>query len=256
LKWNMGWMHDTLEYFSQDPVYRKYHHDDLTFSMVYAFHENFILPLSHDEVTHGKGSLLGKMPGDDWQKFANLRLLLGYMYTHPGKKLLFMGGDFGQRVEWNHDESLEWHLLQYEPHQGVQRWLKDLNRMYRSEPALYQVDFSYEGFEWVDFHDSDQSIISYLRKGRDSGDLVLAVCNFTPVPRHGYRIGVRRGGSWKEVLNSDAREYGGSGQGNFGKARAENDPSRPGGFSLLLTLPPLGIIILKMVFREGGRKNK
>ena len=245
LKWNMGWMHDTLEYFSKDPVHRKYQHDQLTFNLWYAFFENFILPLSHDEVVHMKGSLLGKMPGDDWQKFANLRLLLGYQYTHPGKKLLFMGGEFGQWAEWDHDQSLEWHLLQYLPHQGLQRWVRDLNAFYRSHPALYEKDFTPEGFEWIDFKDADQSVISYLRKGVNPDDPVLVVCNFTPVPRQGYRVGVPREGFWQEMLNSDAEEYGGSGWGNFGGLPADPIPSHGKLYSLSVSIPPLSIMIFK-----------
>jgi len=245
LKWNMGWMHDTLEYFSKDPVHRKYRHDQLTFNLWYAFFENFILPLSHDEVVHMKGSLLGKMPGDDWQKFANLRLLLGYQYTHPGKKLLFMGGEFGQWGEWDHDRSLEWHLLEYHPHQGLQRWVRDLNAFYRSHPALYEKDFTPEGFEWIDFKDADQSVISYLRKGVNPDDPVLVVCNFTPVPRQGYRVGVPREGFWQEMLNSDAEEYGGSGWGNFGGLPADPIPSHGKLYSLSVSIPPLSIMIFK-----------
>ncbi|MGW8272573.1 MAG: 1,4-alpha-glucan branching protein GlgB, partial [Thermodesulfovibrionales bacterium] len=202
MKWNMGWMHDTLDYCAKDPVFRKYHHNQLTFSIWYAFFENFVLPLSHDEVVHGKGSLIGKMPGDQWQRNANLRLLLGYMYGHPGKKLLFMGGEFGQWREWAHDESLEWEALGFPDHVSLQNWVKDLNRFYRSEPALYEQDFTLDGFEWVDFHDWEHSAVSFLRKGRDPANTVLVVCNFTPIPRHNYRIGVPWGGFWKEMLNS------------------------------------------------------
>jgi len=245
LKWNMGWMHDTLDYLSKDPVHRKYHHNQLTFSIWYAFYENFLLPLSHDEVVHGKGSLIGKMAGDDWQKFANLRLLYGYMFTHPGKKLLFMGAEMAQWREWYHEESLDWHLLQYDRHQGIQRWLRDLNRFYRSEPALYELDFQSEGFSWIDCGDWEGSIISYLRQGRSSRDLLLAVCNFTPVPRVGYRVGAPAGGLWQEVLNSDAEIYGGSGHGNFGGIEAEDTPVHGRDFSLTLTLPPLGIVVFK-----------
>ncbi|MEW6380041.1 MAG: 1,4-alpha-glucan branching protein GlgB [bacterium] len=245
LKWNMGWMHDTLSYFSKDAVYRKYHQGQLTFSIWYAFWENFVLPLSHDEVVYGKGSLIGKMPGDDWQKFANLRLLFGYMYGHPGKKLLFMGGEFAQWREWNHDLSLDWHLLEYFPHQGVQKWVADLNRMYATEPALHELDFSSEGFEWVDFHDAESSVISFIRKGKTTGDLIMAVCNFTPVPRENYRLGVPWSGIWKEILNSDARVYGGSGHGNFGQVEATPLPAHGKSCSLSLLLPPLGIIFLK-----------
>jgi 1,4-alpha-glucan branching enzyme len=249
LKWNMGWMHDTLEYFSHEPVHRKFHHDQLTFSLVYAFHENFILPLSHDEVTHGKGALLGKMHGDEWQKCANLRLLFGYMWGHPGKKLLFMGGEFAQWREWVHEESLEWHALEHPSHQGVQKWVQDLNHAYRSEPALYELDFSNDGFEWVDFHDWEESIVSFIRKGKDTSDIILAVCNFTPVPRLNYRVGVPRGGYWKELLNSDAGMYWGSNMGNSGGAEAEAVPSHGRSHSLSLTLPPLGIIFLKSELR-------
>ena len=245
LKWNMGWMHDTLKYLSLDSIYRKYHHDQLTFSIWYAFHENFILPFSHDEVVHGKGSLLGKMPGDDWQKFANLRLLFGYQYSHPGKKLLFMGGEFGQWREWNHDRSLDWHLLGNAPHQGIQRWLQDLNHFYRSEPALYARDFENNGFEWVDLHDWEHSIISFFRKGEKPEDLVLVVCNFTPVPHTDYRVGVPHGGFWREVLNSDAVIYGGSGQGNVGGIEAAPIPAHGRYYSLSLTLPPLGALYFK-----------
>jgi 1,4-alpha-glucan branching enzyme len=251
LKWNMGWMHDTLRYFTHEPVHRKYHHDQLTFSLWYAFHENFVLPLSHDEVVHGKGSLLGRMPGDDWQKFANLRALYGYMWTHPGKKLLFMGGEFGQWREWNHDQSLDWHLLEYAPHQGLRRWVRDLNRLLRSEGALHERDFSQDGFEWVDVHDRDASILGYLRKGRNPADTLLVVCNFTPVPRTGYRIGVPQGGRWQELLNSDAAVYGGSGQGNLGGVEAAPVGAHGRGDSLTLTLPPLGVLVLRAVPAGG-----
>ncbi len=245
LKWDMGWMHDTLEYMSKEPIHRKYHHNDLTFRMLYAFHESFVLPLSHDEVVHGKGSLLGKMPGDDWQKFANLRLLFGYMYAQPAKKLLFMGGEFGQWQEWKHDESLEWHLLQYVPHAGLQRWVADLNHIYRSEPALHQLDCDPAGFEWIDCLDAESSIISLLRKGKSTGDLVLAVCNFTPVPRSNYLVGAPRGGFWRELLNSDAAQYGGSGLGNLGGVEAAPMPLHGRTHSLALTLPPLSALFFK-----------
>lgn len=247
LKWDMGWMHDILEYMSKDPIYRKYHHSNLTFRLLYAFFENFILPLSHDEVVHGKGSLLGKMPGDHWQRFANLRLLLGYMYAQPGKKLLFMGGEFGQWREWAHDESLEWHLLHYPLHSGLQRWVNDLNRVYRSQPALYQVDFDPTGFEWVDCNDVMHSVISFMRKGRGDDDIILVVCNFTPVPRLEYRIGVPCPGFWRELLNSDAKEYGGSGFGNFGGVEATPIPWHGRPYSLGITLPPLGVLFFKGV---------
>lgn len=249
MKWNMGWMNDTLTYFTKDPLYRKYYNNQLTFSIMYAFSENFVLPFSHDEVVHGKGSLVGKMPGDEWQRCANLRLLFGYMYGHPGKKLLFMGDEFAQVKEWHHDESLEWHVLQYPFHLGVQRWVRDLNHFYRGEPALYEQDFSFDGFEWVDFHDWECNVISFIRKGKSTNDVILVVGNFTPVPRHNYRVGVPHGGFWKEALNSDATIYGGSGQGNSGGVSASPVPVHGRTYSLSLTLPPLGILILK---HEGG----
>jgi 1,4-alpha-glucan branching enzyme len=245
MKWNMGWMHDTLKYFSQDPVFRKYHHSQITFSIWYAFTENFVLPLSHDEVVHGKGALIGKMPGDEWQQFANLRLLYGAMWAHPGKKLLFMGGEFGQRREWQHEESLEWHVLQFPGHAGVQRWLGDLNRCYRAQPALYEKDFSGDGFEWVDFHDWEESVVSFLRHGNRPEETVLVVCNFTPVLRHNYRVGVPHGGYWQELLNSDAAIYGGSGSGNLGGVEAAPVAAQGHRHSLALTLPPLGVVYLR-----------
>jgi 1,4-alpha-glucan branching enzyme len=216
LKWDMGWMHDTLKYMAVDPVFRRYHHNTLTFRMLYAFQENFLLPLSHDEVVYGKGSLLTKMPGDDWQKFANLRLLLGYMYGQPGKKLLFMGGEFGQWSEWYHEASLDWHLLNDPRHAGLQRWVEDLNRFYRQEAALFIQDFTPAGFQWIDCNDVMQSVITFLRKGRE-GELVVVACNFTPMPRYNYRVGVPAGGIWQEILNSDAVSYGGSGQVTWGQ---------------------------------------
>ncbi|UCH87830.1 MAG: 1,4-alpha-glucan branching protein GlgB [Dehalococcoidia bacterium] len=245
LKWDMGWMHDTLEYMTHDPVHRKYHHSELTFRMIYAFHENFVLPLSHDEVVHGKGSLLGKMPGDDWQKFANLRLLLAYMYGQPGKKLLFMGAEFGQWQEWHHDGSLDWHLAQYDRHAGLQRLVEDLNRLYTSEPALHELDCDPAGFEWIDASDSQSSSLSFIRKGRSTDDIVLVVCNFTPVPRHSYRVGVPQGGFWREVMNSDSEDYWGSGQGNFGGLEAAKVPFHGRPYSLNLTLPPLSVLFFK-----------
>ncbi len=251
MKWDMGWMHDTLAYMSNDPVFRKFHHEKLTFRGMYAFSENFVLPLSHDEVVHGKGSLLGKMPGDDWRKFANLRTLLGYMYALPGKKLLFMGGEFGQRREWNHDESLDWHLAETPPHAGLSRWVEELNRFYREEPALHELDFDPAGFEWADHRDAEQSVISLFRRARGRDDILLAVCNFTPVPRHNYRIGVPRGGFWRECLNSDAREYGGSGQGNIGGVEAVPVGTHGLYHSLTLVVPPLGTLFLKS---GGGRE--
>ena len=245
LKWNMGWMHDTLKYFSKDLIYRKYHHNELTFSIWYAFSENFLLSLSHDEVVHGKGSLFGKMPGNEWEKFANLRLLFGYMYTHPGKKLLFMGDEFGQWKEWNHDESLEWHVLDYPLHKGVQKWVRDLNNLYKREPSLFELDFEPEGFEWIDSGAWENSVVSFIRKGKIKKDIILVVCNFTLIPRYNYRIGVPYNGFWKELLNSDRKEYGGSGDGNFGGVEAEKIPFHGRDYSLPLTLPPLGILILK-----------
>jgi 1,4-alpha-glucan branching enzyme len=245
LKWDMGWMHDTLKYFSHDPIYRRYHHNTITFRMLYAFHENFILPLSHDEVVHGKGSLIQNMPGDYWQKFANLRLLFGYMFGQPGKKLLFMGSEFGQWNEWYHEVSLDWHLLAYPYHRGVQRWVADLNRVYREQPALYEIDFTWTGFEWIDCHDVDASVLTFLRTGRRPEEMVLVGCNFTPVPRLHYRVGVPCGGWWRELLNSDALEYGGSGIGNAGGLMAEAIPHHGRPFSLDLTLPPLAAVFLK-----------
>jgi 1,4-alpha-glucan branching enzyme len=256
MKWNMGWMHDTLDYFSQDPLYRKYHHHQLTFSIWYAFYENFILSLSHDEVVYGKGSLLRKMPGEDWQKFANLRLLLGYLYGHPGKKLMFMGAEFGQWDEWYHERSLDWHLLEYLPHQGVQTWTKDLNQLYRKEAALCELDFRQEGFEWIDFRDWEGSIISFIRKGKSTDDIFLVVCNFTPVPRRNYRVGVPRDGFWREVLNSDAKIYGGSGYGNFGGLEAAPVPAHGKYHSLSLTLPPLGVLFLKSKGHSKEEKDR
>ncbi|MFP5348462.1 MAG: 1,4-alpha-glucan branching protein GlgB [Gammaproteobacteria bacterium] len=242
LKWNMDWMHDTLDYLGRDPVHRKHHHDKLTFSIWYAFAENFVLPLSHDEVVYGKRSLFDKMPGDAWQKFANLRLLFGYQYTHPGKKLIFMGGEFGQGQEWSHERSLDWHLLDDPRHAGVKRWVRDLNTLYRGEPALHAQDTDPAGFAWVDFHDQAQSVVSYLRRGGDR--TVLVVANFTPVPRHNYRIGVPQGGFWRELANSDAALYGGSGLGNWGGAEATPIPEHGHYHSLTLTLPPLALLIL------------
>jgi 1,4-alpha-glucan branching enzyme len=245
LKWDMGWMHDTLEYMTKDPIHRKYHHNNLTFRLIYAFYENFILPLSHDEVVYGKGSLLRKMPGDGWQKFANLRLLLGYMYAQPGKKLLFMGAEFGQWREWVHEDSLEWHLLDYPPHSGLKRWVEDLNRFYRDQPALHELDFDSAGFEWIDCNDVEHSTISLIRKAHTTGDVILAVCNFTPMPLLNYRVGVPRPGFWRELLNSDAQEYGGSGQGNLGGVEAAPIPLHGRPCSLTITLPPLAIVFFK-----------
>ena len=245
MKWNMGWMHDTLGYFKRDPVYRKHHHDSLTFSLWYAFHENFVLPLSHDEVVHGKGSIIGRMPGDAWQQFANVRLLYGYMWAHPGKKMLFMGDEFAQRREWTHEDSLEWHALDADKrHEGVQRWVADLNRVYRAEKSLHEKDFSVDGFRWVQRGDWEQSALSFLRMAPNSPPL-LAVFNFTPVPRYNYRVGVPQGGRWRELLNSDADYYGGSGVGNQGGVEAQPMPYEDLHHSLTLTLPPLSVLLFK-----------
>jgi 1,4-alpha-glucan branching enzyme len=244
LKWDMGWMHDTLQYVSLDPIHRKFNHSKLTLRTVYAFAENFVLALSHDEVVHGKASLLGKMPGDDWQKLANLRLLYGYCYAQPGKKLLFMGDEFGQWREWNHDDSLDWQLLEYPPHQGLQKWLTDTNRLYRAQPALHELDCDPAGFEWIDCNDSEQSTLTMIRKAKTTDDLILIAFNFTPVPRQNYRVGVPREGFWKETLNSDALIYGGAGWGNLGGVEAAPVRSHGRPFSLSLTLPPLAALFL------------
>src|SRR5436190_1959383 len=245
MKWNMGWMHDTLAYMKNDPVFRKYRHDELTFSLWYAFHENFVLPLSHDEVVHGKGSLIGRMPGDAWQQFANLRALFSYMWSHPGKKLVFMGGEFGQRREWNHDDSLEWHAIGMDNrHEGVQRWVSDLNKLYKNERALHARDFSQDGFRWLQRGDWEQSVIAFQRQAPDAPPIVV-VCNFTPVPRTNYRVGVPHGGHWVEALNSDAPFYGGSGMGNFGGVEAAPMPYEDMSHSLNLTLPPLSALLFK-----------
>ena len=245
LKWDMGWMHDTLEYMSKDPLFRRYHHNKLTFRMIYAFHENFVLPLSHDEVVYGKSSLIGKMPGDEWQKFANLRALFGYMYAQPAKKLLFMGGEFGQWREWVHDSSLDWDLLDYPLHAGLQRWVEDLNRLYRSEPALHELDCDPAGFEWIDCNDADSSVLSLIRKAKSSSAIMLVLCNFTPVPRYSYRVGTPRGGQWQEILNSDAARYGGSNMGNLGGAETAPIGLHGRPYSLTLTLPPLSVSFFK-----------
>jgi len=246
LKWNMGWMHDTLEYISQDPVYRRWHHHKLTFSLVYAFSENFVLSLSHDEVVHLKGSMIDKIPGDWWQKFATLRLLFGYQYTHPGKKLNFMGAEFGQWREWSEQRSLDWHLVeQFDTHRKLQAWVRDLNRAYHQQPALYERDFDPAGFRWIEANDADQSVFSYLRFAADPSDFVVVVCNFTPVPRHDYRIGVPEPGFYAEILNSDAAAYGGGNVGNLGGREADSLGWHGFAHSLRLTLPPLGVIVLK-----------
>ncbi len=242
-KWNMGWMHDTLHYMSSDPIHRKYHHNDLSFGLLYAFHENFILPLSHDEVVHGKGSLINKMAGDQWQRFANMRAYYAFMWTHPGKKLLFMGGEFAQQREWNHDIGLDWQLLGEPFNEGVHRLVRDLNHLYRSTPALYRLDCEPEGFRWIDVANAAESVISYLRRGRAPEELAIVVCNFTPVPRGNYRIGVPRPGRYRECINTDAWEYGGSGIGNAGEVHAEMHPMHGHPYSVCLNLPPLGTLI-------------
>ncbi|MCC7166795.1 MAG: 1,4-alpha-glucan branching protein GlgB [Rhodospirillales bacterium] len=244
-KWNMGWMHDTLRYMSKEPIHRRYHHDDLTFGLLYAFHENFVLPISHDEVVHGKGSLLGRMPGDRWQRFANLRAYFGFMFTMPGKKLLFMGCEFGQEAEWNHDVSLDWHLLADPLHRGVQSCLRDLNRLYRECPALYEHDCEGAGFAWIDCNDRDNSVLSYARAGKAGNERVLVVCNFTPVVREGYRVGVPKSGIWEESLNTDSGFYGGSNVGNAGWLYSEPVAWHGQSQSLALRLPPLATVILR-----------
>jgi 1,4-alpha-glucan branching enzyme len=242
LKWDMGWMHDTLAYLRRDPIHRSHHHGELTFRMLYAFTENFVLPLSHDEVVHGKGSLLGKMPGDAWQRFANLRALYGVMWAQPGKKLLFMGGELAQGSEWNHDGALEWQLLRQAPHQGVQRFVRDLNTTYRAEPALHELDCDAAGFAWIDCNDNEQSTLSWLRRASSGTGTIAVACNFTPVPRHGFRLGVPAPGRWREILNSDATLYGGGGLGNLGGADAARVPWHGQPSSLSITLPPLAVV--------------
>jgi 1,4-alpha-glucan branching enzyme len=248
MKWNMGWMHDTLDYMRNEPIHRKYHHDRLTFSIWYAFTENFVLALSHDEVVYGKGSLIGKMPGDRWQQYANLRVMYGHMWGHPGKKLLFMGSEFAQRREWAHEGELDWAALDNPEHAGVQRWISDLNALLRAEPALYELDFEQQGFQWVDVASADTSVVAYLRYGR-AGSPVLVVCNFTPVPRLNYVVGVPKSGVWEEVLNSDASIYGGSGMGNLGGVQSAPVPAHGHFQSLTLTLPPLAALVLRPVDR-------
>ena len=244
LKWNMGWMHDFLSYMQKEPVHRRFHQGEITFSLIYAFHEHFVLVLSHDEVVHGKRSLLDKMPGDEWQKFANLRMFYAWMYAHPGKKLLFMGGEFGQWREWNHNQSLDWHLCERPEHEGLKRLVQHLNWVYKSEPALFDQDDTYAGFEWIDFHDSDNSVIAFMRKSR-TGDIIAFVINATPVVREAYRVGVNGDGWWEEIINTDSETYGGSNVGNFGGQNAAQEPWQGQSHSLLLRLPPLAVIGLK-----------
>jgi 1,4-alpha-glucan branching enzyme len=242
MKWMMGWMHDTLDYFSKDPIYRKHHQNEITFSLAYAFTENFMLPLSHDEVVYGKQSLLNKMPGDEWQKFANLRLLYGYMFAHPGTNLVFMGGEFGQSAEWNFANSLDWHLLDYKPHKGLQSFFKDLNTFYKNTPALYEKAFSQEGFEWINYGDYENSVIAFIRKGHDQKNDLIVVCNFTTVVRKDYKIGLPRKGSLAQVLNSDLKKYFGSGISNTGKIKVVKKEMNGKPYCAAITLPPLGIV--------------
>ncbi len=246
LKWNMGWMHDLLDYIKEDPIYRRYHHNKLTFSLMYAFTEHFLLPISHDEVVHLKGSLLSKMPGDPWQKFAGLRAFLGYMFTHPGKKLLFMGTEFGQWGEWNFMQELEWNLLEWPSHQGLKRFVSDLNKLYRSELPLYEVDHSWDGFNWIDFHDSEQSVLVFSRVAKDRDNFVIVACNFTPIPRENYRFGVPKPGFYEEILNSDSEDYWGSNMGNLGGKQSDPVPFSIYPDSLTITLPPLSTLVLKL----------
>ena len=246
MKWMMGWMHDTLEYFKKEPIYRKHHQNDLTFSMTYAFTENFMLPLSHDEVVYGKQSMLNKMPGDEWQKFGNLRLLYGFMFTHPGTKLLFMGSEFGQSAEWNFDQSLDWHLLQYDFHGGIKNLITDLNKLYKQEPALFEKQFSHDGFEWINYGDHENSVISYIRKGNNLDENVVIVCNLTPVTRENYRIGIPSKKNLEEIFNSDKKEYGGSNVYNV-NLKTQDIPWNGRDFSCSMTLPPLGILVFKLV---------
>jgi 1,4-alpha-glucan branching enzyme len=247
MKWNMGWMNDMLDYIEKDPVHRKYHQNNLTFGLLYAFSENFVLVLSHDEVVHEKRSMLGKMPGDIWQKFANLRLLYGYMFGHPGKKLLFMGGEFGQWEEWNFDRSLDWHLTRYRQHSRLQKYMQDLNRLYTSEPALYEVDYAWQGFEWIDFHDADNSVVSFIRRAKDSADYIVVACNFTPVPRMAYRIGVPEPCYHREILNSDSEDYWGSNLGNAGGLQAQPLPWHGQACSMEIAMPPLAVVYFKPI---------
>jgi len=246
-KWNMGFMHDTLQYMQRDPVHRKHHHGEITFGLTYAFSENFVLPLSHDEVVHGKGSLFGKMAGDQWQKFANLRAYYGFMFTQPGKKLLFMGDEFAQSAEWNHDLSLDWHLLQYKEHRGVQALVRDLNHVYRTRKELHESDCDGAGFAWIDCSDSEASVLSYIRRGADPDRFVIVVCNFTPIVRSNYRVGVPRSGTYREILNTDSAHYGGSNVGNAGAIAADGAPMHGHDQSLAMTLPPLATLIFEPI---------
>ena len=246
MKLMMGWMHDTLRYFKYDSFFKKYHHNEISFSLTYAFTENFMLPLSHDEVVHGKGALIDRMPGDEWQKFANLRMMYTYMFTHPGTKLLLMGAEFGQTSEWNHNQSLDWHLTQFAPHKGVQALIKDLNSLYKKEKALFENSFTHDGFEWIDYGDNENTVLSYMRKGKKPGDFVIVVCNFTPVLRENYRIGVPVKKNYKEIFNSDDKKYWGSDQKNKGLIKAENISWQGKPQSISLNLPPLGIVVLKV----------
>ena len=243
-KWNMGWMHDFLEYMSLDPIYRRFHHGSITFSLLYAFQEHFVLVLSHDEVVHGKKSLICKMPGDEWQKFANLRMFYAWMYGQPGKKLLFMGGEFGQWHEWNHDQGLDWHLLEEPRHDGLRRLVQHLNYVYRNEPALWDQDDSYDGFEWIDFHDADNSVVAFMRKSRN-GDIIAFVVNATPMVRYNYRLGVPHAGYYREVINTDGETYGGSNVGNLGGTNSESVPWMAREHSILIHLPPLATVAFK-----------
>jgi 1,4-alpha-glucan branching enzyme len=247
MKWNMGWMHDMFAYFKSDPLFRRYNHNHITFSLVYAFTENFLLPISHDEVVHGKASLIGKMPGDDWQRFANVRSFLGYMFGHPGKKLLFMGCELGQYEEWNWQGQIRWDLLQYASHRGLQDYVRELNYLYQNEPSLYEVDYHWKGFEWVDFHDLDGNVISFVRRGKRSGDFLVFVCAFAPQVRHGYQVGVPQEGVYREILCSDAERFGGSGVQNHEPLRAQQGEVQGRHHFITMTLPPLAVSVFRRV---------
>jgi 1,4-alpha-glucan branching enzyme len=251
MKWMMGWMHDTLDYFAKPTIYRKFHHGSMSFSIVYAFAENFVLPFSHDEVVHGKASLLHKMPGDDWQKFANLRFLYGYMFTHPGAKLLFMGAEMAQRSEWNFTAQLEWNLLEYAPHKGIQKLIRELNNLYKKQPALHQKNFEDEGFEWIDFMDHEQSILAFLRKGKHKKDDLVVLCNFTEIPRKEYQVGVPEAYAWKEIFNTDAKQFDGSNVLNKSQIKPKKEEKHGKKYSIRLTIPPLGMTVLKQVVKTG-----